>query len=68
MTASEEHVAGACNDSYRSFLNSWRNREHDDGYYFYQFPMEAYVHGLIDGEAIELQNAKRIRERECMLR
>jgi hypothetical protein len=68
MTASKEHVPWAWNDSYRSFLNSWRNREHDDSYYFYQFLMEGYVHGLIDGGAIKLQNAKHIRERGFMLR
>jgi len=69
MTATKEHVAWAWNDSYRSFLNSWRNREHDDSYCFCQFLMEAYAHGLIDGEAnqaIELQNAKHIRARELM--
>jgi hypothetical protein len=68
MTASKEHVPWAWNDSYRSFLNSWRNREHDDSYYFCQFLIEAYVHGLIDGEAIEPRNAKHIRARELMLR
>ena len=53
---------------FRSWLEELPYDDNDDCYFFYHFLGEAYIHSMMDGEAIRYKNAKDIRTQVFELR
>jgi hypothetical protein len=48
-------------ESFQAWLRRVPDDEEDERWYYYQFLGEAYVHGMMDGEAMEHQNTQEIK-------
>lgn len=56
-----EEVAKAWDQGFKAWLKKVPEDEDDERWYYYQFLGEAYVHGMMDGEAMEYQNTQEIK-------
>lgn len=64
----KEEVAKAWDRRFKAWLAKLPEGEEDERWYYYQFLGEAYVHGMMDGEAIEYQNTQKIKTQLFELR
>jgi len=51
----KEQIAKDWKKGFKTWLEE-EPKEDDDRYFYYEFFGEAYIHGMMDGEAIEYQN------------
>jgi hypothetical protein len=56
-----EEVANTWDRGFKDWLKKVPEDEDDERWYYYQFLGEAYVHGMMDGEAMEYQNTQDIK-------
>jgi hypothetical protein len=57
----KEEVARDWDERFKAWLAKVPEDEEDERWYYYQFLGEAYVHGMMDGEAMEYQNTQEIK-------
>lgn len=56
-----EQIARDWDESFQAWLKRVPEDEKDERWFYYQFLGEAYVHGMMDGEAMEYQNTQEIK-------
>jgi hypothetical protein len=54
-------IARAWDERFKAWLAKVPEGDEDERWYYYQFMGEAYVHGMMDGEAMEYQNMQKIK-------
>lgn len=57
----KEEIARVWEEKFRAWLAEVPKDEEDERWVYYQFLGEAYVHGMMDGEAMEYQNTQEIK-------
>lgn len=57
----KEQIAKDWNENFQAWLKKVPEDEEDERWYDYLFLGEAYVHGMMDGEAMEYQNMQEIK-------